>query len=782
VSSRLRNPPRRSAVIIALALGAPAIVLAAASDPTELEEVVVTAPFGPAIARDRVPARVQTAGTEQIAALQPLDLTELLNRGFGSVTINHAQNNPLQPDVNFRGQTASPLLGIAQGLAVYANGVRMNETFGDTVNWDLLPVSAVDSVQLLAGTNPVFGLNALGGALSLQLKNGFNFDGASLDASGGSFGRRTAIAQAGDNNGRWGYYGNFDYFAEDGWRDFSASDAVRGYGAIGYRNGEARLDLALSHADSELRGNGSSPAELLAIDRRQVFTHPDITRNRLTQVVAEGAMAAGDNLHLSGNTFYRELRTRTFNGDGTIFSACGFGANDYLVEDDFTDVDGDGACSSSIDGNISLVRDPAGNPIDSAADGEARNAINNIGRRSQRSHGASAQLTNELALGDSRRNNLTLGLAWLHGRSGFDSVMEIAQLTDDRATTRTGILADEYRTAVDSTVRTWSLYAIDTLDVTRRLSLVFGWRYDNSRIALADRSGQSPELDGRHRYARLNPSAGLIWRGAAAQVYGSISQASRTPTAVELACADENAPCSLPNAFLADPPLKEVVAHSAEMGVRGRLAGGIAWELGAYVTRHRDDILFQTTGGAQANVGYFANASDTLRRGVELSLEQQLGPVHWQLSYSRIDATFRDPFVVSSPNHPQSIDGRLLVPSGARIPGIARHQANLGLDLHAAPRWRLGADLNFRSGVYLRGDEINSLGLTHAYTVVNLRTEFQYSANLRVFARVENLLDSRYENFGLLGDPTEIFPDFENPRFYGAGPPRGAWLGVRLLL
>jgi iron complex outermembrane receptor protein len=131
-----------------------------------LEEVVVVAPYGTAIDPTLVPANVQRAVAEQLQRSQSLDLTDFLNRQFGSVSINHAQNNPLQPDFNFRGFTASPLLGLPQGLSVFENGVRINDTFGDTVNWDLIPVSAIDNVQMLAGAQPVFGLNTLGGALS----------------------------------------------------------------------------------------------------------------------------------------------------------------------------------------------------------------------------------------------------------------------------------------------------------------------------------------------------------------------------------------------------------------------------------------------------------------------------------------------------------------------------------------------------------------------------------------------------------------------------------------
>ena len=174
-----------------------------AENPPGLEQIVIVAPYGAtAIEPGRVPSYVQSATAGQIDRAQSLDLTDFLNRNFSSVNINHAQGNPLQPDFNFRGFTASPLLGLPQGLAVYQNGVRMNEPFGDTVSWDLIPLSAVQDVQLLAGSNPVFGLNSLGGALSLKMKDGFTFDRTAAEIYGGSFSRRGATLQHGGNAGR----------------------------------------------------------------------------------------------------------------------------------------------------------------------------------------------------------------------------------------------------------------------------------------------------------------------------------------------------------------------------------------------------------------------------------------------------------------------------------------------------------------------------------------------------------------------------------------------------
>jgi outer membrane receptor protein involved in Fe transport len=275
-------------------------------------------------------------------------------------------------------------------------------------------------------------------------------------------------------------------------------------------------------------------------------------------------------------------------------------------------------------------------------------------------------------------------------------------------------------------------------------------------------------------------------------LFASYGQSARAPTPVELACASEDAPCSLPNAFLADPPLDQVVATSAEVGLLGATDGGLQWQVGAFHTVNEDDILFQTTGGAQGNVGFFDNVSDTRRAGIEVSLSQRRSRLQWFVEYSFIEATFEEAFIVNSPNHPifeadpaaaQIVgEDKLRVASGSRIPGIPEHQANLGVDFAFAGRFSLGADVMLRSGVYLRGDEINGLDKTDGYAILNLRGEYRIGDHVTVFARIENALDEEYETFGLLGEPDEVFADFADPRFFGAGPPLGAWLGVKIKL
>jgi outer membrane receptor protein involved in Fe transport len=756
-----------------------------------VEEVVVTAPYGIGIDPSLVPANVQRAVAEELERSQSLDLTDFLNRGFSSVNINQAQNNPLQPDFNFRGFTASPLLGLPQGLAVYQNGVRINEPFGDTVNWDLIPVSAIDSVQMMAGTQPVFGLNTLGGALSLKMKNGFTYDGTQAEMYTGSFARRAANIQSGGNNGRWGYYGNVDYFEEDGWRDYSKSDALRAFAAVSGRGEDWTLDLSGAYGSTELRGNGASPVELLAIDREAVFTHPDITENTQKQIILEGSRKLAAGLQLAGNAYYRRIDTDTFNGDGTIFEECDVGGEELLVEDEFDDENGDGRCSSEDDDDIEPVLDLDGQPIEAELDDQELNAINNIGHRRQESYGASAQLSlhSDVLAG----NDLTLGTAYSRGRSTFNSNVEVASLLENRGTSRTGIFAEEFITNVRSEVDIASVYFANTLSLSDLVAVTLSGRYDDTRIQLTDRTGDTPELNGSHEYHRFNPAAGVTFHPTSElTLYASYGESTRTPSPVELACASEDAPCNLPNAFLADPPLEKVVAKSWEAGARGTLWDGVRWHLGGYRTVNHDDIIFQTTGGATANVGFFDNVGDTRRTGLELSLSQRLSRLQWSLEYSLVKATFEDSFIINSPNHPVFEDApdapqivgedKLLVSSGDTIPGIPEHQGNVSLDYMFTDRFAIGADVVFRSGIYLRGDEANLLDKTDSYSIVNLRGEYRFGAHVVLFARIENLFDEDYETFGILGEPDEVFADFDDPRFYGAGPPFGAWVGVKVKL
>ena len=151
-----------------------------------------------------MPAFVNTVTANQIGEVHSANITESLEKYVPGIVVNEVSGNPFNPNVQFRGFVASPVQGTPQGLAVYQNGIRINEAFGDTINWDLIPTAAIQSVAVIAN-NPAFGLNALGGAINITMKNGFNYHGAEIDTLFGSYGRIQSSAQWGQQfvGGLW---------------------------------------------------------------------------------------------------------------------------------------------------------------------------------------------------------------------------------------------------------------------------------------------------------------------------------------------------------------------------------------------------------------------------------------------------------------------------------------------------------------------------------------------------------------------------------------------------
>ena len=811
-----------------------------AAETTVLEEVKVFGiRLGSASAQsiEKLPYAVQRSDAAEISRSQSLDLSEFMSNRLTSVSINSAQNNPLQPDVQYRGFTASPLLGLPQGLAVYQDGVRINEPLGDSVNWDLLPESAIHSIDLIGGTNPVFGLNSLGGALVVTMKNGFNYAQTEVEAYTGSWDRHVVNAQSGNHyalrdGGEWGYYVNFSHFEEDGWRDLSESDADNYYATLSWRGGtRSALDLSYQHGSSKLTGNGALPIGLLAVDRDTVFTAPDTTKNDLDMVNLEFWRQLSAVIALSGNAFKRENTTDSFNGDSSEFESCQYagGEQSLFEESDGTQealnerlgIDLEDICEggqpairnfqdledlierrstvAGLDPEEFELEDISG---DLSGTGTITDeAINNRSRRKQTSTGFNSQLTSNAEF-FSRNNLLILGFAYLDGKSDFDASLELSEMdpiTRSSEGLGVGTFYDEAATNIDTRTETVSWFFTDTLDITDKLSLTLSGRYNDSDVTLRDRSGASPELNGDHNFSRFNPAAGLTYRlQDEMTVYASYGESNRIPTPLELACNegvfelaqkfaieagedpdDIDFECRLPNAFLADPPLDDVVTTSYEAGVRGSVQG-VSYQLGVYHTTNKDDIIFQTTG---RSTGLFANVDKTRRRGFESALQGNSGKLDWYSSYSYIESTFEDNFMVLSPNHPNANDaGELSVERGDRIPGIPEHIFKLGGDYRLIESISAGLELVYNSNQVMRGDESNDLDTVDSFTLVNLRASYAASAQFLIFARVTNLFDQEYENFGLLGeDPSEVVPGLTDTRpvFLGAGAPRGGWIGFR---
>lgn len=701
---------------------------------TSKVEVVGTTPL-PSIGTpiNEVPANVQTGSAKDISQQQSLDVSEFLDNNLGSVNTSNTVANPYQADVSFRGFTASPLLGTPQGLSVYVDGVRVNEAFGDVVNWDLIPANAIANINLIPGSNPLFGLNTLGGALSVHTKSGAEFPGVSATASGGSWGRRQFEFEAGgasaENNVDYFVAGNF--FNEDGWRDHSSSRVDQLFSKVGWQDDTSDLDLSLALADTNLEGTQAVPRSML--NKPEVaYTYPDSIGNKMVMVNLKGSHFVTDDKLVAGNIYYRKNRTDGFN--------------------------------SNADGLLP---------------GDAANISSNT---DQDGFGGTAQLT---LLADlvGHKNQFTTGFSADFGRTDFKSDSFTADVVGRQTVTEAGLPAFAY-VRLNTRNDYYGLYATDTFSMTEKLHLTLSGRYNVAKIRLSGLSHDDTlvptdsNLSGNHLYNRFNPAIGLNYNPSQSLgFYGGYNEGTRAATPVELSCADENRPCALPNAFAADPALKQVVAKTWEGGVRGKFNENVSWNMGVYNTENDNDIQFIASNAS--GFGFFKNVGQTRRRGLELGLNGKFERWSLAANYGFVDATFQSDFIVGSPSN-SSADGsgNINVSKGDRIPGIARQTLKMRLGYDITPAWSVGSNIVVAAGQYARGDENNQdvNGKVPGYAVVNLDTHYSVNDNWKLFAKVNNLFDKKYATFGVLG--ANIFNGDAAEQFRSPAAPLAGWVGV----
>ena len=727
--------PKTITLAVFAALAMPSLVNAANKAEaleTEKVEVVGTTPL-PSIGTpiNQVPSNVQTGSAKNIDAQQSLDLSEYLDSNLGSVNTSNSVANPYQADVQFRGFTASPLLGTPQGLSVYLDGVRVNEPFGDIVNWDLIPSNAIANINLIPGSNPLFGLNTLGGALAVHTKSGAQFPGYKATVYGGSWARRAFEFEAGgvvkDKN--LDYFVAANLFKENGWREHSSSDVKQIFGKLGWQNDSSDLDATLSLADTDLEGTQAVPLSVFNKPER-AYTYPDSIKNKMVMATLKGSHFLSEEKLVASNIYYRKNRTSGFNSN----------ANSLLVGDS---------------SNISSDTD-------------------------QNGYGGALQLTllNDLA---GHKNQFTAGVSIDFGRTDFTSDSLIATVVGHETVTDAGAISNGI-VRLNAKNDYYGLYATDTFSVNDKLHLTLSGRYNIAKIKLAgfsvDDAGTTGDLNGNHRYSRFNSAIGVNYNpNSKLGFYGGYNEGMRAATPVELSCADENRPCALPNAFASDPSLQKVVAKTWEGGARGKFSENVSWNAGAYTTENNNDIQFIATN--TTGFGFFKNVGQTRRRGIELGLNGKFDALSLSANYGFVDATYQSDFTASSlSNSSANGAGIIQVKAGDRIPGIARQTLKIRAAINLTPAWNIGSNVVLASGQYARGDENNqdTNGRVPGYAVMNLDTHYQINQNWKLFGKVNNVFDNEYATFGVLGN--NIFNADAAEQFRSPGAPRAAWVGV----
>ena len=703
-------------------------------------------------------------------------------RGLPGVSLSDQSGNPFQPNLDYRGFTASPVPGTAQGIAVYQNGARLNEAYGDIVNWDFIPEMAINRMTLQSN-NPVFGLNAIGGALAIEMKNGFNYHGSELQTLGGSYGRISAAAEAGAQEENVAAYVAADTTDDKGWRDFSSSSNLRRmYLDIGVRGEQTEFHVSFTGADNQLGAVAATPADLLNQRWSSVYTWPQTTHLQLAFLQANGSWKPIDTFLVNANAYYRGFWQAHVDGNNTDAQPC----------DLFGMLPGQ-LCIG--DGNTPINQNfPAWNTLPPSA------FLGEIDRNStaSNSYGGSLQITSTTEL-FGHENHFVVGASVDRGRSEFIGNSELGTIDQNLFVTGTGIYinqpADDITPVNLLAMNTYmGIYATNTYDVTSKLSLTAGGRFNIAQINLQDETGADPLLNSSSRYQRINPVVGVTYKlSPELTAYAGYSEANRAPTPLELGCSSPVHPCMIDNFLIADPPLNQVVSHTNEVGLRGKLKGAdnkgqLTWSLGVFRTLLTDDIINIASSAIQG-FGYFQNAGDTLRQGVEAKVDYKWDRWNAYANYSHIDATYRTALTISSPFNPVSnANGNIFVTPGDHIPGIPTHRFKAGAEYAITDAWKFGADFNFIGSQYLINDDLNQNPKVPAYWVVNLYTSYQMTKNIEIFGLVQNLFDQHFYSSGTFFNTggftsstagASNFLVLKDARTFVPGMPLATYLGLR---
>ncbi|MCI0599352.1 MAG: TonB-dependent receptor [Beijerinckiaceae bacterium] len=738
--------------------------------------------------RDKIPAMVQTVPAEDFTRTKSPNVTDTLQqRVAGAVSID-VNGNPFSQDLFYRGFVASPRQGVPQGIAVYQNGIRVNEAFGDTVNWDLISPQAIYRADVFTN-NPVFGLNALGGAISLQMKNGFLWQGFTTQVLGGSFGRVSGLFEYGKQTDEYSIYVTGDATRDGGWRYFSPSTLFRLYGDLGFRTPGNELHFTASGARTMLGVVGPTPVALLARNDSAVFTSPQTTLNEAGAVALNGKFDINPKWSIASNFYIRTFQQ--YHTDG----------NDADIEDcedtpGFLCLDSEGF--STMNERAFVILDQSGRPISFSP----TTVYGTIDRTAVHAttFGMALQATSNDAILD-HENYLTFGASVDRSLLSFGSNSQLGTIFPNFAVGFGGfpgsgsLISTAGRigyvpTNLTGNTTYYGVYALDTFTITPELALTAGGRLNIAQILTQDASGVAPELNINAAYSRINPVAGITYKILpTVTAYGGYSESNRAPTPLELDCADRNRPCLLENSLVADPPLNQVVAHTFEAGLRGGQpvfdTGGVAWKAGFFRTNSTDDIiaLASTIPGR----GFFTNVPSTLRQGAEAEASFYYGNLLAYVNYAFVDATYQFSGTLASPNNPfANAEGNILVTPGDHIPGIPRHLVKFGGDYALTPKFKLGADVLVAGAQYFVGDDSNQNPKLPLYWVMNLRAYYQLTENVQFFGLINNLFNNRNATFGTFFEPgtsaqlATSVPFTHNPRTVTPLQPISFYGGVKV--
>ncbi|NHZ38274.1 TonB-dependent receptor family protein [Massilia rubra] len=276
-----------------------------------------------------------------------------------------------------------------------------------------------------------------------------------------------------------------------------------------------------------------------------------------------------------------------------------------------------------------------------------------------------------------------------------------------------------------------------------------GLRHSRMKVSVDDRFVTNGNDSGGVNFRHTTPVLAALYKiSPTVNAYASAARGFEAPTLNELFYSGAGAGFNF--------ALKPATSTHVETGVKAYLGSNTRINAAVFQVKTSDELVVDIAGGGRTS---YRNASETLRRGAEVSLDSNFGAgFSGRLAMTALNATYEQGF------------GN--VTAGSRLPGVPK--ANLFGEL----AWKssddgFGAALETIASGKVYADDANADIAAPGYAIVNARFQAKQALGgwrFKQFVRLNNLSDRRYVGSVIVGDA--------NKRFYEAALQRNWLAGV----
>jgi iron complex outermembrane receptor protein len=702
-------PSRRRAIAALFATGGAAFAAggtALAADEQQAGPVPVVIVTGSRIEQNSFdfPAAVDIVDAGRIGDTQMrVNASEALAAVPGLVVRNR-ENYAQDLQISSRGFGARSAFGV-RGVRLYADGIPASMPDGQgqaaTFNLDL-----AERIEILRGPFSALYGNHSGGVVQLFTREGSGRPALETTVSGGSNGMRKVDLNAQGEAAGVGYLIDASRFDTDGYRDHSAARRDQAFAKLSVKPG----------ADSRLT----------------------ITASTLTQDDSQ------DPLGVTWATFRRDPR-----------------AGEIDVTDTQTP---QRTLAERYNTRKSIDHNQAGVTFEQRFGPDRLRLTAWAGNRQVTqyqafSRASQAPRTNSGGVVDFDRDFYGADLQWqavrqvLGGKLSTTLGLEYSRSTDNRQGYENFIgnqLGVRGALRRDETDKFWNLDPyVQTQWEGGPWLLTAGLRRSSLKVKVDDRFLANGDDSGAVAYSKVTPVVAAMYKvSPRLNVYASAARGFETPTLNELFYSAGGTGFNF--------RLAPATSRHYEVGAKAKLGEATRVEAALFQARTNDELVVDTSSGGRTS---YRNASKTLRRGAEVSLDSTLGAgFSTKVALTVLRATYETGFGS--------------VPAGSRLPGVPR--ASLFSEL----AWkdaggRFGAALETIANGKVYAEDANTEHPAPGYAVVNARAQARQTVGpwrFREFVRLNNLFDRSYVGSVIVGDA--------NRRYYEAAPGRQWMIGV----